>query len=732
MNLIKTFISQLVISLLIINNLSSYDKRGMVIAYETGLAENINLTLNQSDSENQCPEGIGPITGTVITALYQEACPILISKQIWKNISDHKAIYNDFVSLDISTLEKKYRSFKRFATSKLIRDFKQELIYCKKLYEKINNLAKDVNCSSKKLEKLLWSDPLFERKNAPENIKDLDFSVINEISLYLLCAHVLDTPYIIKDLEGAYLLLPLSYIRKIIPTYEHKIITEQNKSKILTDSEKKLGLKIDHLKDMANNTKAFSSYNQNQEEIFEKAIYDIFVFKNQTSKPLGWIFYMSGHGNFCQDSHDEIYKEEILINQLQQKYKACKEKLYEVKKLNKYSHISIKNIKNELKHLNKAIQKEKSYLSKLMKISRINGLYKSTFKNILTFFNSNINTKLFCYSSCSSGGQNNTDSFKIDPKKNLIVSYPIISLTLTEALIHNKLPQMKLHFYKDENTYYNYSFDNLINTNKKTVNIITNYNFPHFFNQEISSQITPHIIHHISLWFTKPFDWFHKITKKIKKTYLSNIPLIRPANSSSFKILDNDIISSFTISDSIAKNNKNIEINSDISAIFINTNKIIKKIDIAQGKSTHDFPAIISLLSGKSVHTFSAINAKNYGLADILQGFFPFEELSSAKLFIIKKLTCKDDLIEKDNNLVTFENIIIFNNSLMENNKQRANGIILSKNGITYQALWQAKIGLTHENIKKLSFNYYSNDINRFLAYFDIAPNSEKYTLIST
>lgn len=705
----KSLIS-LLLALFSITSVFSYEKRGMVIAYESGLAENVGQTLNQLPGEPDCPVGIGPIAGTILTALYQEAVPVLISKHIWKNISDHIKIYEDFMNHDIYTLKQKYIKFNRFKTEELIKNFKQNLTYFSKLYEEINNLAKDPNCSAKKLENLLWNDPVFDRKNAPENIKQLDLSIINEMSLYLLCKHILDTKFIIKDLNGAILFIPLSYIQKIVPNYEHKVIKEVNNSKELTKLEKILGLKIDHFKDALI---IDNKLNVKPEKEFEESIYNIFVHKKMTLKEQGWIFYMSGHGNFCQDSYDEINNEEKKIKELEQKYKDLKKE--------KSKSNQIAKTKSDLKNLKNSIKDEKRYISKLKKVSRINGLYKSSFRNILNFFNLNLNTKLLCYSSCSSGGQNNNDAFKTKEKKNIILSYPVISLTLTEAIIHNKLPQMSLHFYKDGNNYYKYSFDNLINSNKKTVNITSFYNFQTFFNQDINSKVTRNIINHISLWIIKPFDWIHKITKKIKKTYLSNMPLIRPANSKNFEFFDKDRISSITIND----NSDNIiKTNHDHSAIFINTQNI-NKIVISKTKKDQEFPAIISLQPGKSSHIFSEIHAQSFGLCEILEGFFPFEELSSAKLFIIKKLICKDDLINKTYTTAIFENVIIFNNALLESNT-RANGIVLSAHDITYQVLWQAKIGLTYESAQRLSFDYYNGNQNRYLAYFDKPYNLKR------
>ena len=98
--------------------------RDMIIALDWTV-ERVENDLDVSQQFNQSrPPGFGPVTSSLITALWQKAAPIVTSVVTWKNFLQRREIYNDFITFDLQALIIKYKkTFVRFNTDEEISAF---------------------------------------------------------------------------------------------------------------------------------------------------------------------------------------------------------------------------------------------------------------------------------------------------------------------------------------------------------------------------------------------------------------------------------------------------------------------------------------------------------------------------------------------------------------------------------------------------------------------------------
>src|SRR5690349_20336316 len=96
------FYKIIIVLLILINPLLSIvpPTRDIILLFETGRDENLQLTVNEIESPTA--KGFGAISSFFLTSLYQEPSPIITTKNRALNIYQHALLLNDIISLDYS------------------------------------------------------------------------------------------------------------------------------------------------------------------------------------------------------------------------------------------------------------------------------------------------------------------------------------------------------------------------------------------------------------------------------------------------------------------------------------------------------------------------------------------------------------------------------------------------------------------------------------------------------
>lgn len=112
------------------------------ISFQTSFCGNRNLIMlldwnSETVATDLSPQlgsskGFGPVTSMLVTALWQQAAPIIVTSSIWKNFIERKEIFGDFVSKNTTELFQKYRSkYTQFSQMSSIEKFVQ---FCKDIF----------------------------------------------------------------------------------------------------------------------------------------------------------------------------------------------------------------------------------------------------------------------------------------------------------------------------------------------------------------------------------------------------------------------------------------------------------------------------------------------------------------------------------------------------------------------------------------------------------------------
>lgn len=735
--------------------------QNLVILLEFGENEGAGNSLNQSliEQREQSPEGLGAASNLLLNALYQNVS-LLVPAPLWDNITDHKAIFDDFVNKKLSFLKERYKKYKRFNTNNDLIKFQNGCLLINQIYQKVLTQFS----LSKNLENLKEDFYKELKELSKKYCIDLeDPFLFEEIGRYLMCSVVPLEKYlikkiIIKDLVF-FLFIPKILVKeneknlvKSLVKEGEKIISknlkQENNSNFknlvkkdgtnsnliehenFSELELSLGLKIKNMKDIELESLLKEEYvfKKDYPKISLELIKSIFILNNEIPEELqtNWTIYIMGHGCFCPDS---------------------KEKLLEIKK-DKNSRYS------------------KKYMQEIEKSNRILGFSVEKFKELVKFFNTKINTNLLFYSSCSAGGERLIECFRDENGKTIKTKFPIIMDTLAEAPSLCVLSSLNLiNLIKDKK-----SWNKIIDLEKRCIKIDTPYNFSELFqgtknscskinnnnnnnnkyltknytlsttetatqkgSQELKQKFCFNLFESMSsnkLSCTAQ-DFLCRKRSKNKKpiirnqlTDINNIISVRPANSEQFNII-NQTESFLYINEKFLNNIKTDELNlnNNIEVIFLGKSDIPIKFKV-EGK---EFPLFVSLIPGKASHKIQEIYAPNICFSEIINRLLTIIKLAVPKLISIEKITCLNDVSPGNdfNKQKTFKNVLVFNainhpNKLKYRFSQKYNGFIFSDENCNFQSLWeynreQLTKNLTEQNNKQISLiKEYFNDANKY------------------
>lgn len=589
-------------------------------------AKTLNTT-SKSTQPTDSPGGIGAISLCLLVALEGQNTPILTSTSLVNNILNHKRLFLDFAKKTISELTSKYNKYKRFNSYTEIQKFEQLCKYYYKKYRSLTNYL-ETSTSANKICQL----PEFSDGHAPISVRA---EPSNEMSIYMMAARTNITQnWIIKKVDKELvLLIPKKLLKGDLP-----LIDDKN----LSSAEKELGLKFQHLKtvkvDSILNYKAKFITSTNS---FIKALPKIFAEKSDyksTEKVPTWAFYITGHGIPTINSKvileqlqalKKHYKNIIKNEEFSSCYKGKNHKAH-LKTCKKHHHFKRKlndldSIKNEIDKLHK----QQAYLSYLHK-GIIVSLGQGDFQKMLIFFNNNINTGFLFYSSCYAGGEHLVNPYE-NNNEPLVLNYHVISGTLAENMSLQETPYLRIPPYSK----FRLTPED-ISAKQSRLKIRTTLNYKKFFKAVKNGE------HKNPKNLNRIVSYLHPFTKadgSLAFESLRNIPSYRPANSKSFSVLPGG--PSFTVFNKENCRNKakeNLKVTTQANLIY--SDYIPYSLNLE--KHFNPAPAFVSMTPGLAAHVIEEINAPQYSLCALLNGFLVFAELKAPKIFWIKKLICKN------------------------------------------------------------------------------------------
>lgn len=661
--------------------------RDLAIIAEFGVEENINLTLSMPDEQQ--PAGLGAASNLLLNILFQEI-PIFAPKTLWDNIARHKKIFDDFAKLNKVQLTQKYGKHPRFRTTGAITEFQQQTQYLYKLYERAMHHINTTNTLAE-CKKAMATDPLFKTSAAPSTLHQGNYDKWLELSAYLMCSVVQVNRYDIHLIKSPrnknaifYLFLPHTYLRRI----EEDVLqhpTKYTQQKKLTASELALGLKISAFP-IVDNPFTHSGKIPIPDDYPDQllpALKSLFITKKEipAKAQQKWTFYIMGHGIFSQEAKDLIKKKQCDLTMLTEELDKTRDE--SKRKILTTKIRSCHNLMVDLRQGNKVI-----------------GLPIDTFVKLLTFLDTDLNTNLLFYSSCSAGGKQWLDSFSKNGKP-LRLSYAILADTLSEAPSLNGSPVLRLECIQGHKSFC--SLDNLIDWSKRSLAIDAVYDFQSFFAMGRCPKAHPTLISHmihslcpaypkkecdttcVSRWVG---NWFKRsshiietsdsVNKKLKRSEVNNITSIRLPGDTTFKVVDAK--NSFTALTS----GKSHNINAQTHDLILLGNPTYNTITITRPKKEQPpFPFMVSFIPGKASHTIEHLKAPTFSLLEIFDQFFSCEKIGAAKLIHIKKLECINDLNGSSVNPSILTNVYVFMSTPFkagERGIRKLNGIMFDQN----------------------------------------------------
>ncbi len=263
--------------------------------------------------------------------------------------------------------------------------------------------------------------------------------------------------------------------------------------------------------------------------------------------------------------------------------------------------------------------------------ANIAGLKSEEFKKLLDYCNEQMRLKLLVYSSCYGGGVHT-----IEPYGNLRLHFPVIVTAATDAPIFGfglfegvKLPPYDHQFKLQSSD---------VAKNKGLLPYAMQ-SFPTFFKRAWRGQFDLNLVQSISRFFVCDLILCH--VQKVE-----NFPLIRKAKDLIFTPIRDGLIMKLV---------QQVTTNSSIvsSKPLLLYTKKVKKIKI-----DHAVP-IISMLPGLQSHEIGELLAPNIPLSQLIaDSFLSLEDMQAYKNFMIKKLSCFNDLIGDQKN-ATFSHVLI-------------------------------------------------------------------------
>lgn len=411
----------------------------------------------------------------------------------------------------------------------------------------------------------------------------------------------------------------------------------------------------------------------------------------------GWNIYLKGHGSAdniafykqklaARQAHLKLYSDQIEateknIKKYEQKFKKYKKKWkkakidsYEEETYWKQRTIAQDTIRQFESLKRKVESKLKNTLAQTKDlIARIQsgqtggtiaGLYIDEFKELTSFLNTYVYTRLFFYDTCFAGGQNLKAPYQYEDIQESF-NYTIASGAISDAPTTVRPPNMALPPYTQSGLEFLDAFG--MRSGKASLKLQLDQDFTKFFEMlELYQAGTPNYSYQTLADILNTIHRFKFF--RLSPRHLHNIPLVRYPNTQWFKVVDMpQYVDSITEQSIITKQADGTTYTFKTKdALLLYTSHIPVPITIDGPK----MPALISMIGGEANHYIAELNATEIPLSEVIKACMPIEDQYFTKRFFIKKLTCylddaaqHEDLIKnRKGNVVTLHNVLIINN----------------------------------------------------------------------
>lgn len=711
------------------------------------------------------------IMSGLISGLEQKAAPILVSESLWHNFVIRKERYNllkdkKFTGplILMELLEKYGKEFagKNYLSNDITRDKLRDLYaahygYYQKALE-ITAKKKDlIGRPNAAANTELNNIRVYERElllNHPFRT-DIDFDFVayktqfdpNEWSVY----HI---PHFM------YLLVPKGYEEKIYPPTSG--MKDVPAFPNVTSRELRLGLKVDHLQKVADPLKLpEKSVSKKQEAATKEAdIGNIFVTRNDlgllrshstikapesNESYLGaWNIYATGHGSPDTEGsgQEQIQEIETRIKEIQAELAPILQAIGENQRdINQYQAKLRTGLSGyDRTYYTKAIAIKQEYITRFTE-SKLNielilielreklinvyqskskgggiiaGLYIDEFKEVLSFFNTAVNTSTFFYDTCFSGGKNLEAPYQYTGVP-ATFNYTIVSGASVDAPTTVGKSQIAVPPYTDPaGTLF---VKVAKRTGKDDLWLYVDQEFDKYFEQlEKYQQGT------LKEPLADILNTIHSFKLPELRKY-HNIPLIRFPDTAWFRVVDmptkvTSITEQAVITHQVEQ--KAFTFTTQ-EALLLYTPHVSMPIII----NNSSMPAMLSMIGGNTDHYIAEINAPKTNLSDIIQKFLAIQNQYFTKRFFIKKLTCLIDknasyqgmLTSRKGDVVTLLDVVILQNDTeLFTDDEKVNAVVFTYTGaagssiMPHRAVWPATQNLSAGEIPNLDWSTNTGD----------------------
>ena len=251
--------------------------------------------------------------------------------------------------------------------------------------------------------------------------------------------------------------------------------------------------------------------------------------------------------------------------------------------------------------------------------SGVAGLTLQSLKKLLNYFNKECTTKLCMYSSCFGAGQHTIIPYLDDNGKELLLSYPVILVSLTDApaYVFGVPSGLKLPPYNEHNML------TAVDADRYGLKPYFLQQFATFCEYAKREKIGADIAKSINPYVQCSFN-----NCTILK--IENMPLIRRAGNSYFIPLDE-----FGIYCVTASKDQPIDLENKTACLWY-VNKFHGTITASQ-----NLPAFVSMIPGNQVHYINKLNVQGFDFSHIVRSLFlSIDDIQEQNIYFLDKLCC--------------------------------------------------------------------------------------------
>lgn len=639
-------------------------------------------------------KGLGGAANSLASALYNPSVPVIASTSIWKSILERAQIIADSANLSseefVNKYYKKYKTDYEYQNSLLIDTQFLKMLYafCRKSYQTYHQLNNSISAAALKHKKVNFILNTINSQYADPSLGGIltsneDLRLWQGVNELLLCFLIVQkikedrNEWILRKPDPCtILMIPKSYLNGVKEkVYEfaknrlnmsvsldellYNSLRDSNSKRFLTVDEIILGLKFENWAELPD---PFSVPEESCEEKYNSYLSDRFI-KKQNKIFSGVL-------------------PEILMNQ--QDYKTYSQEKFLTRSdpawLPEFISWNVFGFGHGSPPLQTAPEQDINYYTM--------GLRENAMIALLDFFDS-INTRMLFYASCYAGGQR-LRSLYLDHEKDRILKkkfkYTIAVSAITQIATLGVVFPMNMPPYNPPLT--NSFVVSSLDMQKLRVKPFFYPNFNAFFNDlhTIAREI---IDYKTGKKIVKPVSYkdifLHVVDFLSKEQFYANIPQIRFAGTAWFNVID--------LPDKLLRLTKTFlktqeaEINLGVKDKLTIKNKNIVLVDAEQiwhplpgyAHSEVDFaleikgamPKFISMVDGNAWHAFDKVDARSFGLLNVLNQFWGLQNTFYGRTFFMRELLVRNDLSSKQSALIgtgknpvlSLKNVYIFSHA---------------------------------------------------------------------